>query len=152
MRLFVLLSLSIIGCATNKAQPIVGKTKTVIQKPLDNKIDSVALLLIEQSVNSEELKQYYHFELEERYPLILVLNTGSSLPSQSITYFDHQLDLHSHRTGINETRALELLRIDKTFSEATLIFKYSIEGITVQVDFRMIGEKWNRKAINITEN
>lgn len=152
MRLAIGVLIAITACAANH-QPQVGVgSNSIVSNRFDYEVDSIAIFLIEKSLNSAELKQYYHFEMPERESVELVLNTSSPLSKVNIKCFGRQVEIKRNGDGLKPTRSLELLEMDRNRSDASLKFKYAIEGISIKVAFEHVNKKWIKRSISIVEN
>lgn len=152
MKLIIGVLFTITACAANHPPQATGDRNSVVANQFDYEVDSVAILLIEQSLNSDELKQYYHFEIQERQSMQLVLNTSSPLSNVSIKCFGRQVEIVKNVRSSKHPLALELLEIHHNDSEAFLNFRYAIEGISFKVVFEYVNKKWIKRSINIVEN
>ena len=152
MRLIIVILITITACAASHPPRGGGNGNSVVSNHFDYEVDSVSIFLIEQSVNSDELKQYYHFEIPERESVELVLNTSSPLSNVSIECFGRQMKILRTGDGLKSKRALELSEIDRNRSEAFLKFRYAIEGISFKVAFENVNQQWIKRSITIVEN
>jgi len=152
MRLIIGVLIAITACAAYHPPQAGLDSNSVVSNQFNYEVDSIAIFLIEQSVNSDELKQYYHFEMPERESMELVLNTSSPLSNVNIKCFGMQMEIIRNGNRLKPTRALELLEIDRNRSDASLKFKYAIEGISFKVAFEYVNKKWIKRSINIVEN
>ena len=152
MKLIIGVLLAITACAANLPPQAAVDSNSVVLYQFDYEVDSVAFFFIEQSLNSDELKQYYHFEIPERQSMQLVLNTTSPLSNVSIKCFGRQVEIVKNVSSSKHPRALELLEIHHNDSGAFLNFRYGIEGISFKVVFEYVDKKWTKRSINIVEN
>lgn len=152
MRLIIGAFLVITACAASRPPQTGVDTISVGSNQSNYEVDSVALFLIEQSVNSNELKQYYHFEMAKRESMKLILNTSSPISGVSIKCFGRQMELIKNTNRLNHPFALELVNIDRDRSKASLEFRYAIESISFKAAFEFVDKKWIKRSTNILEN
>lgn len=114
-------------------------------------LNESTLELVEQSINSEELKEFFHFELTERLPLTLVYQKIPDDKEFTIHCFGHPVKVVKSDNDSNGS-TIELIKGFESNSEMTLVFKYPIEGITITTKFSKENQKWKKKNVSIVEN
>lgn len=149
--ILTLLSLTFLIFSCSIAQTSIKNTQAYNSPQNEFIIDETILGLLENSLNSKELEQYFHFELKERLPLKvlykellndddLVINCFGNL-TKIIKSVDNQ-----------KGSIIELIKGFKSDKEVTFIFKYPIEGITITSRYRNNNQNWINEDVKIIEN
>ncbi|MEO9853676.1 MAG: hypothetical protein ABJE80_18300 [Reichenbachiella sp.] len=129
-----------------------SKAQTISNEDTNIDLSTADIWVVEKTLNTEKLKKYFHFELMERLPL-MVLFKGNVEESFEISCFGHSVNIiTSLDAGGNDGSIIELVNLTRNENEIILVFKYSIEGIKVTSVFNKKGQEWEMKELEIIEN
>ena len=114
-------------------------------------LDELTIGLIEESINSEEIRDFFHFELKERLPLTMVYQQKSDDKDVTISCFGHPVKIAKFDNDRNGS-IIELVKGVRNENEMTLVFKYPIEGITITAKFSKENQEWEKNDVIVVEN
>tara|TARA_R110000868_G_scaffold394904_3_gene666362 strand:+ start:567 stop:1043 length:477 start_codon:yes stop_codon:yes gene_type:complete len=137
------------GSANHKSIVDTAKYSHPVEQNTNSKVDSVIISLIEQSINSEKLLPYYHFELSERLPIWILLEADKSVLNKKVKCFDYQAELIGTKKA--EGSVIEIVEINRSESIIEMIFKYELEGIVFTSSFEKEKTSWRMKSFNLVE-
>lgn len=149
--MFAIFMVFITSCGSVNHKNIVDTEKGFhsVEQSTNPKVDSVIISLIEQSINSEKLLPYYHFELSERLPIWVLLEADKSILNRKVKCFDYQAELVSTRK--DKGSVIEIVEINRSESIIEITFKYELEGIVFKSSFEKEKTSWEMRDFNLVE-
>ena len=116
----------------------------------DMPLDQSYCSLIKETINLDELQQYYHIDVfPERSPLIVVV-AEKGFNCIDLVKFDKPVTVTDKRSTPDEVY-LEITKIDVTHSTAFISFRYAPEGIRGEIKFKKIDSRWAISTNTIVE-
>jgi hypothetical protein len=126
----------------------VGLTNLMFGQTLEDK-----QTVIQMSIDLDELQQYYHSDkIEERKPLI-IFNNGTVPANLRLTKFGDEVMfmLEKELFFYNKQAFLDFDKCEIEPTQADIIFRYDIEGLTVKLTFEKIDNNWTIKTKKLKE-
>jgi hypothetical protein len=109
-------------------------------------------IVIQMSIDLDDLQQYYRFETEPSRKPLIIANEGIIPETLVLTKFGEPVQFKTTEELFfyNKEAFLQFSKFDITSTRAQVEFQYHIEGLTIALTFEKRGGKWEYTMKELT--